>query len=494
MSSTFYGFEIARSGIVASQYALNITGHNITNADTDGYTRQRLDTASISAVMGMQRLASTRAAIGGGVRVNGVEQIRDNYLDKQFREENSKTAYMSTLTTGLEDIETMFDALSDTNISKTLSGFLSSLQDLANNATDYEIRAEVQSKALELTSSFNYYYTKLQDQQAVYDESVNTVVAKINELGESIAELNKNIHTYELSGQTANDLRDQRNLMLDQLSGLIQIQYTETATNGLTIQIDGRDFVSNAAFNKLSTTQTGNNPLTGTSDLNEVVWESDGASVDVAAGSLKAIMQLRDGNTQSEYGIAYMGGQINKLVNALVTQINTAHRTGWTLPNSANGNTSATGVNFFDDFGGGQAITAGNFSLSAEILASPYNIAASDTEITDTNAGNNKNALSLVAMANSNAIPDIESFQGFLTSTVSNLGIAVSYSKSMTAMQQALLKNKENSRISVSGVSIDEEVANLIKFQHCYAASARMMTTIDEMLDLMINRMGVVGR
>jgi flagellar hook-associated protein 1 FlgK len=495
MGSTFYGFEIGKSGLAASQHALNVTGNNIANADTKGYTRQRLNVSSIAAVMSLQRLASTEVAVGGGVRINSVEQVRDAFLDRQFREENSKTQYLETLTTGLDDLETMFDELSDTtSIRTTLSEFFASFQDLVNNSTDYEVRAQVRSKAIELTSSFNYYYAKLLDQQSVYDEQVYATVAKVNEIADSIGDLNEAIIAYEITGQSANDLRDQRNLLLDELSGLVDLTYSQDSVNGLTIEIDGRVLVNKGTVNHLATEQTGANPLNGVNDLNVVVWESDGAAVTVNGGSMKGLLQLRDGATQDEYGIAYLGGEINKLVSALVTQINAAHNLGWTMPCDENGNVSATGVDFFEDFGGLQPITAGNFSLSAALLLTPNNIAASDVEIAAYNEGNNENVKDIVAALNSNTIPGIETFQGFLTSTVSNLGIAASYNKNIYYMQSNLMSNKENSRIAVSGVSVDEEVTNLVRYQHAYAAAARVMTTMDEALDVMINKMGMVGR
>lgn len=497
MSSTFYGFEIARTGLTASQYALNITGHNIANADTEGYTRQRLDTSSKVPSVGRQLLAmSEQATVGSGVDIQGVSQIRDAFLDKQYRKENSAAGYLNKLTDGLEDIETMFDELSSMSISKTLSGFFSSLQDLANNATDYEVRAEVKSKALELTSTLNYYYGKLTDQQSVYNQSVETMTSEINETAKSIANLNKTIQEYEMQGETANDLRDQRNLLLDKLSGIVDIDYYETSAGELHVQIGGRDLVSHTTANEITTTPTAYNAMTGANDLNAVVWASDSAAVTVNSGSLKGTLVLRDGNTQDTYGIPYLAGELNTLVNALVTEINAVHSQGWTIPCSENGDVSITGVDFFDDYGGTVPITAGNFKLSDAILATPYNIAASDTQITDANnqEGNNLNAHALLEVVNSNTISGVNNFQSYLTTTISTLAIEVSYNKNMSQMQNAMLSNKDDARLSVSGVSIDEEVANMLKFQRSYSAAARMMTAMDETLDILINKMGIVGR
>ncbi|NLT17636.1 MAG: flagellar hook-associated protein FlgK [Clostridiales bacterium] len=497
MSSTFYGFEVARTGLVASQYALNVTGHNISNADTVGYTRQRLLTTSKVPAVGFTQFAlSECASVGGGVSVDAVNQIRDEFLDRQFRKENADAGYLDKLTAGLTDIETMFDELSSMSISKTLSEFFNSFQDLANNPTDYEVRAEVQSKAMQLTSTLNYYHGKLSDQQTVYDLSVDTLTGKVNEIAESIAHLNKTIEEYEITGETANDLRDQRNLLLDQLSGIVDITYYHTPSGQLYVQLGGRDLVSHTTVGALATAQTGYNPLTGLNELNEVIWESDSAAVTITSGSLKGTLQLRDGNIQDEYGIPYLVDSLNTLVNALVDEINAVHSQGWTLPCDENGGASITGVNFFDDFGGAVPVTAGNFKLDDAILLTPNNIAASDVEITAANhqEGNNLNAHAILAVINSSSLSGINNFQGYMTTIVSTLAIRVSYSKNMSDMQKVMLSNKEASRISISGVSIDEEVANMLKYQHAYNAAARVITTMDEALDMLINRMGIVGR
>ncbi len=497
MSSLFYGLEIAKSGLYASQYALNVTGHNIANADTEGYTRQRLDATAKDYAKGVQLLATTELAyIGQGVSIDSVTQIRDSFLDKQFRDESSEAGYWSKLTTGMEDLEIMFDELSDSSISNTLIDFFGSFQDLSNNPTDYEVRVEVMSKGLQLTSTLNYYYEKLEAQQKVYDESVSTLVAQVNQIAENISKLNKNIRLFETSGEKANDLRDQRNILIDELSSIIDIEYSETDANGLVIQIDGRDLVSNTTVNELSVTQTSMNNITGTSDLNQVVWASDSASVAINSGQLKGILQLRDGNSQDAYGVPYLANELNKLASALVSEVNAVHTQGYSIPCTENGDVSTTGINFFDDLGGATPITAGNINLSSEILLTANNIAASDALVSDVTLqhGNNINALALVDLFNSGSIPGIESFQGFLTSTVSNLGIAVEYDKNMQEMQAEMLANKENSRLSISGVSVDEELTNLVKYQHAYSAASRVITTIDEMLDKLINSTGMVGR
>jgi len=497
MSSTFYGFEIARTGLVAGQYALNVTSNNISNADTEGYTRQRLLTTPKIPAAGIQYFSvSETAAVGGGVNVDSIEQIRDAFLDRQFRNENADANYLEKLTSGLQDIETMFDELSTMSISTTLSEFFNSIQDLSNNATDYEVRAEVQSKGLQLTSTLNYYYRKLSDQQSVYDQSVDTMVAQINEIAESITNLNKSISEFEITGQAANDLRDQRNLLLDELSGIVDITYYETVGGQLHVQIGGRDLVNHTTMDALTTTPTIYNPLTETTELNEVIWASDSAAVTIESGALKGTLVLRDGDTQEMYGIPYLVGELNTLVNALVTEINTVHSQGWTMPCDENGGASITGVNFFDDFGGATTITAGNFKLDDSILLTPNNIAASDVEITDANLqhGNNLNALALLDVINSNTLAGVNNFQSYLTTTISTLAIEVSYNKNMFEMQNVMLSNKEDSRLAVSGVSIDEEVANMIKYQHSYSAAARALTTMDEALDVLINRTGMVGR
>ncbi len=245
MSSTFGGLEIAKSGLSVAMANLEITGHNIANANTKGYTRQRLVQASIEPSGKAAHIAMlNKASIGGGVEVRLVDQIRSDFIDRQIRKENSALGYWGTRAEELGYVETILNELSDASISAAMADFFKSLSELSVDPVNAEIRTNVQQNALKMTESFGHYYTSLTDLQSTYNESMKAVVSEINDLLTNIAGYNQQIFAYELSGQQANDLRDVRNVLLDKLSGLINITYEVNSQGYLVVSCDGAVLVN----------------------------------------------------------------------------------------------------------------------------------------------------------------------------------------------------------------------------------------------------------
>lgn len=228
MRSTFYGFEIAKTGLFVSQRQLDITGHNISNVDTTGYSRQRLDTSAVPPSMLNGLLASNdRGESGRGTNIVCVEQIRNPFLDRQFRTENTTYNYWGSMETEFYMVESLFNGEiteSNSQPSKALQNFYSSLYKLANgNASEVAIRGNVLESARALIETMTYNANKIQEQFYNINKTIETNTTKINTIIKQIAQLNEQIFGYELSGAKANDLRDSRNLLLDSLSGYIDV-------------------------------------------------------------------------------------------------------------------------------------------------------------------------------------------------------------------------------------------------------------------------------
>ena len=489
MRSTFYGFEIAKTGLFAAQRAIDLTGHNIANANTVGYSRQRLLMTSQELISGSERfLEVTRGYSGAGVRIDGVEQVRSIYLDMQYRREFGMQEMWSARSDALGYIEQIYNETGNTGLSASINSFFASLHTLTMNPESKEYRTNVMQNAIKMTDDFKHIATQLTDKQAEQNEAVRVSVIQVNDLARSIANLNDQIFRFELSGEQANDLRDQRNNLLDELSGVVNYSYSEDAEGQINIQLGGKSLVNKTTVTGLSSTP---NPSNG--NQYDVTWSDTGAVFAPTTGSLKAYLDMRDGNTASNVGIPYLMSRLDTLASTIATQVNAIHNGGWTLPDASNGNISATGIDFFDEPAGG--VTAANFSISADIKASVYNIAAAGSQITSsTSRGDNTNALLLEALQNKTDIPGIGSIEGYLKGYIAEIGVEASHCNQMLESEEALVNSLVNQRQSVSGVSVDEEMTNLVKFQHAYAASARVITTIDEYLDTMINKMGIVGR
>jgi flagellar hook-associated protein 1 FlgK len=206
-----------------------------------------------------------------------------------------------------------------------------------------------------------------------------------------------------------------------------------------------------------------------------------------------AYKNLRDGNTSDNIGIPYILYNLNRLARSLAREFNTIHATGYTKPEGAI--VSTTGVNFFDNpTNNYNDITAGNLSLSTAILTSVRNIAASSVAVGDLTAGNNEIALKLAELSSRKDLADVGNFEEFINSVVVEIGIESAKTQTLSNSQTAIVDNLSERKESVSGVSLDEEMVQMMTYQHAYAAASRVLTALDEALDVLINRTGTVGR
>ncbi|MGI5918327.1 MAG: flagellar hook-associated protein FlgK [Christensenellales bacterium] len=499
MSSLFYGLEIARTGLTVSQKAINLSGHNIANANTEGYTRQRLVINSIQPASVNVRLSSiSRGSVGGGATVALVDQIRNDYLDRQFRNQNTRLGYWQVKADEMEYIEMVVNELSeDTSISSALADFFKSLSDLAeNDPSSKEIRTSVQQNALKMTETFNQYYEQLIELQNLYNDKMAGTVARINTLLTNIADNNRQIFAYELSGEKANELRDTRNLMIDELSKLIDISVTESETGEIIIKCGEEVLVNHLAVTTLEA-----QPDPENNDFYKICLSGSNDELQFSGGELKAYQDLRDGNSADNLGIPRIIDNLNTLARSIAEEFNKIHSKGYTMPNGTTD--SQDGVNLFyvpiaadgsEDY---SAITAGNFTLSDEVLESVFNIAASDQKIDfsagNTQQGNNRIALAMVTLTSRTDLAVVGNFEEFLKSAMVEVGTESASCKSKAESQQTIVENVNDRRQSISGVSLDEEMVQLISSQHAYSAAARMMTAVDEALDVLINRTGRVG-
>ena len=495
---SFYGLEIAKTGLFVSSKALNVTGNNIANANTVGYTRQRLVLESIRPAALDSRFSQVnKGSIGGGVTVSQLDQVRSEFLDTEFRRENADLGMWNSRTDTLEYIESLINETSDNSMSSTLADFFDSIAELSKDPVNKEIRTNVQQNALKMTETFNHYYNQLTELQRVQNDSMKVTVDRINEILVSIGDYNKQVYAYELSGEKANELRDSRNLLLDELSKYVNIDYTENSQGNLVVSVEGTELVNHMDVTKLEAVADQTGVATGEAGFYSIYLEGTTTAFKYSSGELKAYQQLRDGNSVDNVGIPRIISNLNTLAQSISKEFNDVHSGGYTLPYEST--LSHTGVNFFAVPTGGYAnVTAKNFSLSADIMSNVYNIAASDQLVDLTAAndqrGNNKNVLKLLELSSSNDIAVVSNFENYLKSTIVEVAIESAHTQKMQQSQEAVVTNLSNRREAVSGVSTDEEMIDMVKFQHAYSAASRLITAIDEMLDVLINRTGSVGR
>lgn len=552
MGSTFSGLNISISGLFANQKALSVTSHNIANANTEGYTRQRVDMNAFRP----DQLPGVQGTLGTGVDTDAVKQIRNSYLDYAFRAENSKYEEWMSREDVLTNIEGIFNEPSDSGISTVMDQYFSAVQELNKNPESLTTRALVRQRAIALTKSINNVYSRLSNLQKDTNFQMKVATSEINGYAREIAKLNKIIYESELEGGKANDVRDQRNLLLDKLSGLTEIQYYEDDNQRFHVSISGHELVNHYNYDELElvdrTTKKNDVDVNGILDLQ---WKS-GATFTTTSGKLKGIMEMRDNNSAENKGVPYYMEKLNEFTDTVMTEMNMIHSQGFDLDKE-------TGINLFtinnmstaeyNDYlktsglNGDVAleitstinsgvlesdtyeekmdkihenmsafkennpeykdksiklidgkfyvtdrIVASDISISKDVDMDLNKIAASEsaTEV----PGDANNILRLADVRHNTKLFDWGSPDDFVKSLVSNLGVDNQEAQRVRENQETMIAQVTENKESVSGVSLDEEMANMVKFQQSYNANARMLTAIDGILETIINKLGLVGR
>ncbi|MCD5413689.1 MAG: flagellar hook-associated protein FlgK, partial [Clostridiales bacterium] len=309
MRSTFLGFNTVKSGLFAAQRALDITGHNISNVNTKGFTRQRLHQASSTplAVFG------GRGMLGTGVDSIEINQFRNEFLDFKYRGEVNAEGFWESKQQNLEFIEAIFNEPSETGISTVIDELFSSFQELSKNPESLTTRALVRQRGIAFANSLNHTYEQLEKMARDLNFDVGITVNSINAYADQISILNDQIFRAEIDGSNANDLRDQRNLLIDKLSRIVDVEIVERvdindhvtrgqendgANRKLVIQINGQPLVSHDRSFHLSTESTKPSTFDSQIEMYDIKWANGSLfDTDGISGELKALIDMRDGNT-----------------------------------------------------------------------------------------------------------------------------------------------------------------------------------------------------
>lgn len=480
------GLETTKRGIMANQKALDIVGNNISNVKTKGYTRQRLDMVSVHTG-GNAHLPTTSIPLAGqGVEAVGVGQIRNAFLDSKFREEYGDVGYYDQRQAMLAEIE---EAISDPEVEGT--GIKDALTTLLNALTKYSENPSQETQANIVRSAFtgvaqtlNQYYRKLETIKEQQKTDLQIAVSDINTKFEQLAELNKTIvdeiftnKDYDGSTYGPNELYDQRNLILDELSRYGELQVIPKDDGGIQVKFNGQTVVDGTG-NQYTTDAV----LIGPDGLS-MAWRSSQKSVGITTGVLKGYMDVLTGSNVISKGIPYYEEKLNNLAQNLAAQFNQV------IPNDG-GEPGYKQLLAGDEDG---VITAQNISVSDKWLADANYVIQQnpDGEMDTTHALNMKNLLDKDLDFNGEFTG---TFSEFVSYYATALGSDMTLNESRLTASVATAESVEQDRMSVSGVSLNEEGIQMMTYNKAYQALARMMTTMDEQLDVLINKTGLVGR
>jgi flagellar hook-associated protein 1 FlgK len=555
----FSVLNVGTRALFASQLAMDVAGQNISNADVEGYSRKRLNLSPD------YRYDPKYGQLGLGVEVINIERVRNTFIDQQIQRQNTEVGFFEEIDTTMATIENIFTEPSDTGLLNYLDQFFDSWQNLASNPADTAARNMVQTSAQILADVFNNLAGELVDLRQTRSEAIEQRVDKVNMLCSEIFNLNKEIAAVEISDQNANDSRDKRDLLLKELSELVEINVVENELGQVTVTTSGSIVVSPAFYQGLEITQSLFTLSDGSAQMQVGIRFANSKNEYIPkGGQIKGLYESRD-----QILPQYMN-QLDELARMLVEKVNELHSQGYTLA-------GFSGVPFFDP----DTTGALDIALAAAVESDVRNIAAAsagETQIAVQNQlpagthnfgmapiqlyrhpaavppvnarnmvsgtvvvatpsmtltegvdyhidyrvgtiqmlhagydgedltidfeyhaggfggpGDNSNALAIAQLRTELTMtPDVLgnptiTFAQYYSSVIGVLGLSRNEAASNLETRQYLVDQYESQQDAIAGVSLDEEMANIVKYQHTYQAAARIISITDEMLDVLMN-------
>lgn len=452
-------FNIGRNALNVNQTALQVTGNNIANVNTPGYSRQSLVIETTTPFM------TGAGPIGTGVRAEQISRVYDRFLSFQVSGERENNGRLSEEKDSMSQVEGIFNEVSGSGIKDNLSKFFNSFKDLSNNAGGYAERSQVLSNADALTYTIRTKAEDLNTLRSSADSGIISKIGEINNITTQVADLNQKVAAQELNGSNANDLRDKRDSVMSKLSELINYRSIEDSLGRVSIFVGkGNPLVEGNNSFKLS-------GVLNSSNLTDIAIDNGSGVVnitaDISGGGLKGLLNVRD------VDIPGIQNRLNSFAANLVSEFNTQHIAGYGLDGS-------TGLNFF-------SVTSGNEAATISLaITNPNKIAAAAA--IPVGPADNRNAL-LLAGIEDKVIPALgnATLDSYYTSLITDVGSRSQQASKSFDYQKFTKDQLETRMASVSGVNLDEEAANLIKFQKSYQASAKLITTADEMMQTILD-------
>lgn len=613
MASTFFGLNIGLSGLYAYQASINTTAHNISNAETIGYSRQKVVTSAGEAM----RVYSSYGMAGTGVNIADIIQQRNAYYDVKYRNSAALYGEYSTKNDYMLQVQNYFNEVDEGGFTDSYNSLFSALKTLFDDPSSMDIRTTVANNADSLSEYMNYMYTSMQTIQEDANFQIKNLIDRVNSLGEQIATVTKQINALEVTGVTANDLRDSRENLVDELSKIANVTTEEKVmkkdpmdpgTVVYEVRINGQLLVDTGSSKQLKVVpRTEKINATDIDGLYDVTW-ADGQEFSLSnanlKGELSALFAVRDGNnaenlggkvtttttggvttltmtktncdditklniptegnvtiagkdykykgftvevqadgtyqynfkldeplatdikdtdnvrgeigeTVNYKGIPYYMGKLNEFSRTFASVFNKMHNQGEDL----DGNKGLDYFNYTDKKGAADLLenftsfssdgtatykaadgtvttgesyynlTAFNMTITAEVMSDPRKFAAA-SDITQ-GVENKDNLKELLKIESDKSLFKAGTPAQFYSTLVAEIGVDASKYETFTKSQASIMKSITNQRLSESGVDVDEEAMNLVKFKNAYNLSAKVIQTMNEIYDKLINGTGV---
>ncbi|MEZ4502187.1 MAG: flagellar hook-associated protein FlgK [Dehalococcoidia bacterium] len=454
--------DTAMRALMAQQMGVDNVSHNVANASTVGYSRQRLTMHAIPGSF----VGDGIPRPGMGVEVVNIDRVRDLFIDYQMRQQFQSAGRYDAQAESLQRLELVLSEPGDGGLRGSLDGFFNSWRDLANAPESPSARTAVVQSGQTFALAANRVYTSMNVLRREADSRLQGAVAEINDLTTEIASLNQQIGKMVATGTPSPDLSDRRDVAIDRLATMLNISYVQQSDGTIDIAVGGHSLVTG----HIAQTLVGV-PNAANSNYIDIQFQADGLALNTSGGEVRGLIDQRDVDLPARIA------DLNSLVSAVLTDVNAAHNAGFGLD-------GVTGRDFFVG------------TDASDIAVDPLNIADINRVAASATAGGVPGDGS-----NASIISDLQYAQGLLGGTatyddfygnfVASVGVDSAEAQSRLQAQNLVVDQMKLVRDGTSGVNLDEEMVNLTRYQRAYEAASRLVRVADEMLDTLINRTAV---
>jgi flagellar hook-associated protein 1 FlgK len=471
--STFSGLGTALSSLIAQRQGLEVSGQNVANANTVGYTRQRATLTALPASTVPSMFATTNG-VGQGVMVSGIERLGDLFATNRLRTETSGAAYLGQIATSYTQLEKSIGEPAKTALSGQLSSMWSAWNDVVNGSDKESARGVLLERSAAVVNQVSTLYKAAETQWNQALTTTNSLVTQVNTTAQNLADLNDKILAITNAGGSANELMDQRDLLITQLSGLVGASARVQENGTVDVLVGGNALVNGSKANLLAVSTDSPTTFAGATggDSVSIVWQRTGSTASLEGGTVAGLLTVLapadKGGMLTQAAASY-----DTLAKTIADQVNALHTTGFTTDGTP-----------------GTAFFTYDPTKPAQSLA----VAITDTDdiaIAGAGLGGYDGSVGekIAALGTASNGPD-----ALWSAAVVQLGVRTASASSRATVAEAARGTAEAQVLSQTSVDTDEESVNMLAYQRAYQGAARVMTAIDEMLDTLINRTGVVGR
>jgi len=451
------GLNSAVQSLLAHQQAMDAVTHNIANVNTPGYSRQRIHLGAVAP--------AGSSGVGQGVEVLSVERVRDLFIDFQIRSQSHSAGDYSARADSLNLVELAFGEPSDNGLRAVLGQFFNAWRDLSNAPEQSAARSAVVQAGETVAFVAQRLATSMSEIRADANTRLEASVGEINDLAKQVAALNQSIIEVRATGDPAADLTDKRDLALDRLSQLTDLRTIQHDDGHVDVFIGGRSLVQGVKASEIDLVI---NPLN--QNFYDVQWAQDGATVASQSGEVGGLLHQRDTDLPARMA------DLNTLVAQVITDVNAVHAAGFGQDGVTTGTAFFTGTDATDI--AVNAAVSGDLGLVAAASAGGA-------------PGDGSGALALADLQRAtNLTGGSQTYEAYFNGMLTRLGVSVRDASGTSQAQAATIAHLDQLRASVSGVSLDEEMVAMVQYQKGYEAAAKVISTIDDMIEQLFAMVG----